>query len=159
MKHHTFTPRKGQTDYSHVSRAPVINCIVRHKGKILLVKRGASVSFYPGYWHCISGFLDDKKSVKEKAVEELREETGIEERQITSLIEGPVVEYEAPQYQKTWVVHPVLVDVSTDKVTLDWEAEEYRWIAPERAKDFSLLPGFGRLLELLITPLQHSNTE
>jgi len=28
------------------------------RGKILLFKRSDDLKFYPGYWHCIAGFID-----------------------------------------------------------------------------------------------------
>jgi 8-oxo-dGTP pyrophosphatase MutT (NUDIX family) len=75
-----WKPRHGQMDYSKARWAPVINCVLRYKGKILVVQRSESLNFYPGYWNGISGFLDDQKSLKEKVLEELREELGISKK-------------------------------------------------------------------------------
>src|SRR3989338_5311349 len=93
-----FTPKPGQIDYTHIKRRPVINCVVKCGEKILIVKRSEKLNFYPGYWNGISGFLDDGKSVAEKAREEVREEAGIEEGDILSVSEGAVFEQEEPQY-------------------------------------------------------------
>ncbi|MBI3442533.1 MAG: NUDIX domain-containing protein [Candidatus Sungbacteria bacterium] len=130
---------------------PVVNCVVQYKDKILLVRRNERMKFYPGYWNGISGFLDDGKSVRENAKEEMREEAGIAEENIVSITEGKVFEQDEREYNKMWIVHPVLVEVKTDKVKLNWEAEEYRWVSVDEAKEFKLLPGFEKVLQILFS--------
>ncbi|MDP3956425.1 MAG: NUDIX domain-containing protein, partial [bacterium] len=146
-----FIPKPGQIDFTNVRRAPVINCVVRYNGKILIVQRSAGMKFYPGYWNGVSGFIDDERSVAQKAKDEIKEELGIAEEDITTIYEGEVFEQEEPSYNKTWLVHPVLVDVNTDKITLDWEAEKYKWIEVTEAKNYNLLPGFDKVLEALFS--------
>ena len=102
---------------------------------------------YPGFWNGISGFLDRKdQTVIEKAKEELKEEAGIEESHILSIKEGKIFEVEDQKIDKLWILHPVLVVVNTDKIVLDWEAEDYTWVAPAEAESFHLLPSFDRVL-------------
>ena len=141
-----FQPKPGQIDYTNIRRAPVINCVVKYKDKILIVKRSAKLNFYPNYWNGISGFLDDNKTIEEKAREEVKEELGIVEEDIIYISQGDIFKQEEPKYNKTWIVHHVLVEVKYDKIKLDWEAQEYRWILPEEAKNFDLLPGFEKVL-------------
>ena len=50
-------------------------------------------------------------------------------------------------YGKTWIVHPVLIEVKTSAVTLDWEAQRYRWLSVDEAKALDLLPGFDEVLK------------
>lgn len=111
-----------------------------------MVKRGKDVGFYPGYWNGISGFLDDARSFEEKVKDELKEEVGAEEKDIITITRGAIFHQEEPEYKKTWIVHPVLIDVATDAVMLDWEATEYRWIDPKDADTLNLLLGFDRVL-------------
>lgn len=144
-----FKPKPGQTDYTNIKRAPVINCVVKYKDKILLVQRSANMKFYPGYWNGISGFLDDSKTAAEKVKDELQEELGVEEKNIVAITQGDIFEQEEPKYDKIWIVHPVLVEVSTDTIRLDWEAQNYQWVSIAEAKSFNLLPGFERVLENL----------
>ncbi len=141
-----FKLKPGQTDYTNIRWAPVINCVVTHKGKVLLVQRDKDLNFYPGYWNGISGFLDDGKGLQEKVKEELREELGISAKDILSIKPGEVFDQEAPKYKKTWIVHPVLVRVKTDKVSLDWEARKFIWTSIIAAKKMKLLPGFKMVL-------------
>lgn len=151
-----FRPKKKQMDYTQARWVPVINCVVKYGEKILVLKRSKKLHLYPGYWNGVSGFLDDEKSLEEKVWEELREEIGITKAKIRKISLGEVFDQEDTKYRKTWVVHPVLVEVTTDKVRLDWEAEEYRWCTFHEVRKLKLLPGFGQVLdevERLISPL------
>lgn len=144
-----FKPKPNQVDYTNARWAPVINCVVKYKDKILLVQRSNNLNLYPGYWNGISGFLDDNRSLEEKVKEELQEEVGIEQENIISIRLGEIFHENAPKYKKTWIVHPVLVEVAIDKIKLDWEAQNYQWVTLKEVKNFNLLPGFDRVLENL----------
>lgn len=148
-KRKKFKPKSGQIDFSKVRWVPVINCVVKYHSKILIVKRDPSMRLYPGYWNGISGFLDDDISLEEKVQQELKEETGISKKEILSIKLGNIFNQEERKYKKTWIVHPVLVRVNTEKVKLDWEAVQYKWINPQEAKKLKLLPGFKRVLKAL----------
>jgi len=144
-----FKPSLGQIDYTHARWAPVINCVVKYGSKILVVRRNPDLNFYPGYWNGISGFLDDQQSLKEKIYSELSEELGLTRSQIVKIKVGEIFDQDDPQYNKTWVVHPVLVEVKTDKVKLDWEASNYKWLTPLEVKKLKLLPNFIEVLNRL----------
>lgn len=147
-----FIPRPGQIDYTHAKRAPVVNCIVQHREKILIVKRSEELNFHPGKWNGISGFLDEPhKTVAEKVREELHEEAGIKADDIISIQEGHIIEEKDPNYEKTWIVHPILAKVMSDTVTLDWEAAEYKWIDPKTLYSFPFLPGFDLVVKEFFT--------
>jgi len=145
-----FKPRKGQTDFTNVRWAPVVNCVLKYKDKILVVERNKNLRLYPGYWNGISGFLDDNKSLKEKVYEELEEEVGLKKKDVLSINPGPIFDQEESKYKKTWIVHPVLVEVKTNKIKLDWEAKNYKWLKPTEANKLKLLPGFDSVLKILI---------
>lgn len=144
-----FVPRPGQMDYTAARWAPVVNCVVMYRGKILLVQRSPKVHLYPGYWNGVSGFLDTHASLRGKVFEELSEELGLPKHQVRAVRLGHIFDQEAPEYRKTWIVHPVLVEVKTDKIRLDWEAERYRWVSLKEARALKLLPGFDRVLDAL----------
>lgn len=105
------------------------------------------MKLYPGLWNGIGGFLDDEKSLDEKIKEELIEETGIKESEIISIKHGEVFDLDDPAIGKTWIIHPALMEVSTDKIVLDWEAEEYKWINPEELKNFDVAAGFMKVVK------------
>lgn len=144
-----FKPKPGQIDFTNIRWAPVINCVLKYKDKILIVERNKDMKLYPGYWNGISGFLDDNKSLKEKIIEELKEEVSLSKKNIISIKLGQIFDQEESKYKKTWIVHPVLVEVNTDKIKLDWEAQNYKWIKLGELKNFKLLPGFDLVIKSL----------
>jgi len=137
-----FKPTKGQIDYTNIHWAPVINCVLEFQGKILIVQRNKNLNFYPGYYNGISGFLDDNKSLKEKIKKEISEELNLKASDIKSIKLGNIFHQKAPKYNKTWIVHPVLVRVKTNKLELDWEAQGFKWINIDEVNKYKLLPGF-----------------
>ncbi|HUC89088.1 MAG TPA: NUDIX domain-containing protein [Candidatus Paceibacterota bacterium] len=141
--------KSGQIDFTNVRWAPVINCVLEYKGRILVVERSKNMRLYPLYWNGISGFLDDDKGLKEKVFEELKEELGLSKKNIVSIRPGQVFDQEEPKYKKIWIVHPVLVKVNTDKIKLDWEAQNYKWLKPSEIKKLKTLPGFDLVLKAL----------
>lgn len=147
MDERIFKARLGQTDYTNARWAPVVSCVLKHGDKILIVKRSHDMKIYPNLWNGIGGFLDDEKSLEEKIREELGEETGITENEIISIKYGEVFDLDDPSIGKTWVIHPALVEISTDKIVLDWEAEEYKWISPKEVENFEVAAGFARIVK------------
>ena len=141
-----FKPAKGQTDYTKIHWCPVINCVLEFKGKILIVQRNKNLNFYPGYWNGISGFLDDSKPIREKIKGEIAEELNLSPRYIRSIKMGRIFHQKAPKYNKTWIVHPVLVKISSNQIKIDWEAQDFRWISIQEASKYKLLPGFKGVL-------------
>src|SRR3972149_5920814 len=149
MKKSKFKLKPGQIDYTNARWAPVINCVVKYRDKILVVQRSKDLNFYPGYWNGISGFLDDKRSFEQKVKDELMEELGIPNNKIKNIRLREIFHQEAPKYAKSWIVHPVLVEVLENKIKLDWEARNYKWIKLSKAKKLKLLPGFNYVLKKL----------
>ena len=147
MKKPKFKLKPGQVDYTNARWAPVMNCVVKYRDRILVVQRSKELNFYPGYWNGISGFLDDKRSFEEKVKDELGEELGLPGKMIEKIKLCEIFHQEAPKYKKTWIVHPVLVRVKTKRIKLDWEARNYKWIKLTEAKKLKLLPGFDQVLE------------
>lgn len=142
-----FVPKEGQTDYTNIRRAPVVNCVVKHKDKILLVKRNSGMRLYPGEWSGIAGYLDDNKGIEGKVKEELKEEIGIEEDDIVSMKRGQPFDWDEPRYDKVWATSPVLVELTTDKIRLNWEAQDYKWVKPEEVREIKVIPSFNKVLK------------
>lgn len=157
MKPPIFKPKPGQVDFTKARWAPVINCVLKYKDKILVVQRSAELNFYPSYWNGISGFLDDQRSLTEKVQDELKEELGITKNQVKSIRLGEIFDQKESKYKKTWIVHPVLVEVKTNQVKLDWEAKNFKWASLAEVKKLKLLPGFGEVLKRLFLRSNKSN--
>lgn len=67
-------------------------------------------------------------------------------RYVQKITEGQIFDLDDPKYGKTWIVHPVLVKISTDKLRLNFESEDYMWISPDESAKLKLVPGFRQVL-------------
>jgi 8-oxo-dGTP pyrophosphatase MutT (NUDIX family) len=88
-----------------------------------------------GAWHVVSGYVDEECTLRQKALEELFEETGV--TQISSIHAGePYVHCDV----KRWTVYPVTIQIPSEThVRLNEEHTEFAWIDPARMDDY-LLP-------------------
>ena len=136
----------GRIDYSSSDIAPVTTVFIKYEGRILLLKRSDKVSTYQGKWNSVSGYLDETVPIRKKILEELREEVGIREENIKSLILGK--DYEFTHNKKTWNVYPALAELKNKPIIeLDWEHTEYKWIKPEELKNFDTVPELDKGLK------------
>ena len=148
-----FVPEPGQTDYTDIRYAPVVNSVVIHGGKVLLAQRSPDMRLYPSYWNGISGFLDDMRSVEDKVAQELYEEIGLGADDIESIERGTVFLQEAPEYKKTWIVVPALVRVNRVEFNLNWETKRAEWFAPDEVLGLNLLPGFDEVIKQFLSEI------
>ncbi len=139
-------PKPGQVDYTNIRYAPVLDVVVTRAGKILLAKRSADRRMHPNCWAAVAGFLDDNSDIETKALEELDEELSIGQNHVVNLTRGNITLRDDPEYHKTWLIVPVLAEVNTDTVTLDWEASEARWFKPDEITKLSLMPGMLQVI-------------
>ena len=138
-------------DYTNSPKAPVITCFVRYGDDFLLLKRGDKVATHKGRWSVVAGYLDDFNGLKEKVLEELREEIGVLEKDIKSIKFGDVYIFTDSETGKTWVVHPALVELSKKpEIKLDWEHTEFRWVKIGEIKNFDVPKDLEDSLERLI---------
>lgn len=141
----------GRIDYSSSKKAPVVGVLVKYKDKILLLKRSKKVLHYSGKWNVISGYLDELKTIRQKVLEELKEELGIEEDNILSIQTKEPYDFVDKDINKTWIIHPVLVNLKKkSNIKIDWEHSEYKWIKPEESKKFDIVPSLGKGLENIL---------
>ena len=131
----------GRIDYSDSHRAPVVTCFVRHQGKILLLKRSDRVHTYQGKWNTVAGYLDEPKTIRQKALLEVKEELGITQRFVARVLLGEPYEFYDPEAQRSWIVHPVLLDLKRrPKINLDWEHTDMEWISPDEIPSYDTVP-------------------
>jgi 8-oxo-dGTP pyrophosphatase MutT (NUDIX family) len=124
----------------------VLNAVVVCRGKVLLLQRSSGMRSYPNHWCGISGYLDDDRSVEDKARQEMLEEVGITGEKILSMQRGTVLLQEAPDCGKSWLVVPVLVRVGDRCYRLDWESQAADWFSMTEAMRLPLLPGFEAVI-------------
>ena len=121
----------------------VVTCILESNGKILILKRSEKVRTYRGLWGGVAGYVEDNEDPYEAGIKEIKEEVGIEKQYIKLIKQGDPIRftdfYEGKKYD--WVVHPLLFDINKkDKVQIDWEHTEYRWILPSEIEKYDTVP-------------------
>ena len=120
----------------------VVTCFLENQGKILLLCRSGQVGSYTQRWAGISGYIEAGRSPLEQAWQEIQEEAGLSQPEVRLLKEGLPFEVMDATLGKKWVVHPFRFQVKEpERIQIDWEHSEYRWIEPENIKTFPTVPG------------------
>lgn len=123
----------------------VVTCFLEHNGKIMILCRSEQVGTYRGKWAGVSGYIEESRKPVEQAWIEIKEETGLDSGDVELVREGLPLEVLDPQIDKRWIVHPFRFQVlKTEKIRIDWEHTEAKWIAPEDIDRHETVP---KLLE------------
>lgn len=130
---------------------PVVTVFLTHAGTIAVFKRSQKVGTYRGAWAGVAGFVE--RLPLQQAYVELREEAGLREDDVRLRSIGIPVMVEDSALSRTWAVFPFLFEVDDPaKVTLDWEADEIRWIEPHDLAGLTTVPGLDRALAAVWPP-------
>ncbi|MCI0770106.1 MAG: NUDIX domain-containing protein, partial [Chloroflexi bacterium] len=122
------------------------------KEKVLLLRRSDRVGSFPRRWAGVSGYIEEAPPLGQ-AMTEIREETGLIESDVVLLNQGRSVRTPDPGSDCIWVVHPFLyLVVWPDRVRLDWEHTESRWIKPSSLDRFDTVPNLRSALEKVYPP-------
>ena len=127
----------------------VVACILRHAGRIALLKRSQAVGSSPGRWHCVTGFVDEGRGPLEQALTELHEETGLAGGVVWLVAAPPPIRIERPHQGWVWVIHPFLFEIDSPDLRLDWEHDEYRWIDRSALAHWDVMPWVKTIWECL----------
>lgn len=121
----------------------VVTCFLENTGKILIVQRSKKVGTYRGSWSGISGYLDTQDDIKQ-AYAEIREETGLNSGDIELVNHGAHLDLIDEALSTRWIVHPFLFHVLTpEKIELDWENLQLKWIYPNELNNYLTVPGLA----------------
>lgn len=123
----------------------VVTCVLRRKGRLLLLKRSEQVGTNKGKWAAVSGFIERGERPEQTALKEITEETGITTPRLEG--RGEVVRIRDGSY--VWSIHPFLFEVGEEQIKLDWEHTEYAWVDPSDISGYDTVPGFGKVLRAL----------
>jgi len=121
----------------------VVTCLLEHNGKILILKRSEKVGTYRGLWGGVAGYVEKDEEPYKTALKEIREEIGMEKRDINLIRRGDPIEftdyYEGRRYD--WIVYPFLFRIEKkDKIQIDYEHSDYRWILPTDITRYDTVP-------------------
>lgn len=119
----------------------VVTCFMEHGEEITLLKRSQLVGSYRGRWAGISGYIEEGKTPYQQALEEINEEMGLNIGDIELVKEGESLEVVDEKMGRKWVVHPYRFRVMRpEKIEIDWEHTEMRWIDPGDIGEYETVP-------------------
>lgn len=132
-------------DMMDLSEKKVVTCVLRRKGKVLILKRSQKVGTNKGRWAAVSGYIERGERPEETALKEVVEETGI----ATARLEGRGETMRIRDGTYVWTIHPFLFEVGDEEVKLDWEHTECAWVDPSELSGYETVPGFRKVLSSL----------
>lgn len=127
----------------------VVTCFLEHKGKVLILRRSKKVGSYQRRWAGVSGYLES--SDIEQAYTEIKEETGLNKADVKLQTTGEPLPIIDEKLRRIWVVHPFLFYVKEpEKIKIDWEHTESKWIKPAELTRYHTVPGLKDALERVL---------
>jgi 8-oxo-dGTP pyrophosphatase MutT (NUDIX family) len=127
----------------------VVTCFLESGGEILILRRSGEVGSYRGRWAGVSGYIES--SADEQALTEIEEETGLGRGEVELLKKGEPLAVEDEGLGIRWVVHPYLFRIKDrDKIRIDWEHKEARWIKPEYIEHYQTVPKLKEALSRVL---------
>ena len=142
------TMQKGPTESRIEEGIHVVTCFLEHGGKIPIFRRSQRVGTYRGKWAGISGYIEAGNAPFDQAVEEVKEETRLDKGDIELVKEGQPLEVIDKQLGRKWIVHPYRFRVSNpEKIMVDWEHTEVKWIDPRDIGKYETVPKLAEAWE------------
>ncbi len=140
-------PVRGDTMSALIARGPtmderhVVTCFLEHDGRILLLRRSERVGTYRGKWAGVSGYIETGSTPSQQAWTEIKEEASLDMDDVELVQEGLPLEVVDTELVRKWIVHPFRFQVlKPDKIRIDREHTEAKWIAPEDIGQFETVP-------------------
>jgi len=129
----------------------VVTGFLQNSGKILILLRSDKVGSYQGRWAGVSGYVEKENSPEEQIYIEILEETNLTKDDIEIIKRGKPIEVVDTDMKVAWIIHPFLFKVDEpEKIKIDWEHIDYRWIEPDELKGYETVPYLNdTLLEVL----------
>jgi 8-oxo-dGTP diphosphatase len=117
----------------------VVTCFLESENEILILRRSEQVGSYQGRWAGVSGYVET--TADEQALIEIEEETSLPPEEVKLTRKGKPLAVEDKKLGVRWVVHPYLFHIEDrNKIKIDWEHKEVRWIAPKDITEFETVP-------------------
>lgn len=124
----------------------VVTAFLLHDDRILLLRRSEKVGSYRGRWAGVSGYVE--RDPLEQAYVEIEEETGLGRRDLDLIRAGEPLLVHDRANDRLWRVHPFLFAVDDpERIRLDWEHVQRRWVWPGEIEDLDTVPGLAKALQ------------
>jgi 8-oxo-dGTP diphosphatase len=119
----------------------VVTCFLEHDGRVMILRRSGRVGTYRGKWAGVSGYIEEGISASEQAWTEVKEEAGLGGADVEMVQEGQLLEVVDAELGRKWIVHPFRFKVlRPEKIKIDWEHTEAKWISPEEIGRHETVP-------------------
>lgn len=123
----------------------VVTCFLEHGGKILILRRSSKVGTYQRSWAGVSGYMETTDI--RQAFTEISEETELYKNDLKLIKKGEPLEVIDRSLNRKWIVHPFLFHVKApEKIKIDWEHTEVKWIKPRELAKYKTVPGLDKAL-------------
>ncbi len=129
----------------------IVTSFLTNNNKILILKRSDEVKSMKGLWSGVSGLIENNELPLDRAKIEIFEEVGLQESDITLLKKADNVTVSSPQYRNhQWVISPFLFETKNEKIKLNWENSDFKWIERTELKEYQTVPNLEEILLCLI---------
>ncbi len=128
----------------------VVTAVVTHGSDILLLRRSDRVRTYQRKWACVSGYLESGDDPEERAVTEIEEETGLSPSEVSLEKAAAPVAFTDEDAGVSWRVHPFLFTAARRDIEIDWEHQDYRWVAPSDIGSYDTVPRLREVVKQLL---------
>ena len=103
------------------------------------MRRSEQVGTYRGRWAGVSGYIE--KTADEQALIEIEEETSLRREDLELIKQGKPLSIKDEKLGIKWVVHPYLFHIKDrDKIKIDWEHKEMKWIKAKDIDNYETVP-------------------
>jgi 8-oxo-dGTP pyrophosphatase MutT (NUDIX family) len=127
----------------------VVTCLLENNGEILIFKRSEEVGTYKELWGGVAGFVEENEEPQETAVKEIKEEAGIEKKDLLLVKKEDAIKFTDLYGEKLyeWIVYPFLFHIKDrNKIKIDWEHTEFRWVKPSELEKYDTVPRFKEIV-------------
>jgi 8-oxo-dGTP diphosphatase len=118
---------------------------LRRGGQVLLLRRSAAASPFPGLFNGLGGHVEPGEDVLASALREVREETGLQPRGLT--LRGVLHATEAGRNEGVLVL--VFAGDAPDETPLPPSEGEFAWLDPADPERLPLVPDLPHMLPML----------
>ena len=123
----------------------MVTCFLESENEILILRRSEQVGSYQGRWAGVSGYIE--KTTDEQALTEIEEETSLCRQDLKLIKRGKPLLIKDERLGVKWVVHPYLFHIKDrNKIKIDWEHKEMRWIDPKDMDNYQTVPNLKETL-------------
>jgi len=125
----------------------IVTSFIKNNDQILILKRSDKVRSMKGLWSGISGIIENNENPIERAKIEIFEEIGMKENEINLIKKLKKIKISSPQYKNhEWEILPFLFETKLEKIQLNWENSEFKWILPNELKNYETVPSLEKIL-------------